>query len=158
LRLKVTGNFGPCKQAGNPDGSIERIVEGENKIWRVTQLNLPRDHTLEEKRASLEGCDHFCCIRSGERRHESGSIAQISTHPDFGHGYAGVLNHRVAASAFAKNFRQSVPDFFPDPKLALARLSLDPPCTELRPVAAPPSHAQIRRHSSIAALPGAPLR
>src|SRR5271156_1201446 len=126
LRLEVTRPLGPRQQGGDPVGPIKRIVEREDEVRRVAQLNFAREEPFEERGAPLEARDHLGCVCSGERHDKRGRVAQIRAHPDFGDGYACVLEYRVAAFAIAQNLRQRMPQLFPDAKLALARFSLDP--------------------------------
>src|SRR5205823_1814439 len=148
LRPEVTRHLGPRQQGGHSIDPIKRIVEREDEVWCVAQLNFPRDERFEECGAALEARDYFGCVRSGQRHDERGRVAQIRAHPDFGDGYAHLLDHRVAAFAVAQNSRQRMPHLFTDAKLTLARCSLDPGAERrLLPAAPLLSHSNVLRHA-----------
>jgi len=142
-RLEVAGYFGLPEKLVDPLCLIERGVQREGEVRRIAQRNFAGQQPLQKPGAAFERRKDFRRIRAGERHYERGRAAKIRAHSDLGDRYARVLEDRVAAFTFSKDFRQAMAQLLADAKVTLTApaLQFHRPCGAL-PIASLSSHAR----------------
>jgi hypothetical protein len=134
--MKVAGYLGAREHGTDAAGLIERAVKRKYKVWRIAQGHFPGEASSQKSRAAFKPGNDFGCVAAGERHYERRRVAQIGADPNFGNGYAGILEQRITTFTVAEDLRQRVPQLLPNPKPTLTRPTLGPDFTRnLPPIA-----------------------